>query len=383
MDPLLDLLTDLVAVDSTSRVGNLPVLDVIERVVGPHADLMARVPDDTGAKANLLVRIGPDAPGGVVLSAHTDCVPVDGQDWTSDPFTLTRAGDRVVGRGAVDMKGFIACCLDAVPTFAAAELDAPLWLAFSYDEELGALGARTLVPALAEHGARPDAVVVGEPTSLEPVTAHKGVRSFTFTFHGLGGHSSQPQHGANAVVAAARVAAHVADVAAEVVGDVDPAFDPPHTTFNVAQIRGGTAINIIPDLAEVSFEYRALPSEDGPELFERIERYAREVALPELQRTHPEASLEHHLPRRAAGARAGGGRRGRGLVRELTGRAGTPARAAPFGTDASHFQQAGWSTVVCGPGQIEVAHRPDEWIAVDQLVACRAMLDRLADRLRR
>ncbi len=382
MDPLLDLLTDLVAVDSTSRVGNLPVLDVIERVVGPHADLMARVPDDTGAKANLLVRIGPDAPGGVVLSAHTDCVPVDGQDWTSDPFTLTRAGDRVVGRGAVDMKGFIACCLDAVPTFAAAELDAPLWLAFSYDEELGALGARTLVPALAEHGARPDAVVVGEPTSLEPVTAHKGVRSFTFTFHGLGGHSSQPQHGANAVVAAARVAAHVADVAAEVVGDVDPAFDPPHTTFNVAQIRGGTAINIIPDLAEVSFEYRALPSEDGPELFERIERYAREVALPELQRTHPDASLEITSPGVLPAFAPEVDGAAEHLVRELTG-VQAPGRAAPFGTDASHFQQAGWSTVVCGPGQIEVAHRPDEWIAVDQLVACRAMLDRLADRLRR
>jgi len=377
LDDVLDLLGELVAIDTTSRTTNLPLLDLVEDRLDGVATHTQRVPDDTGTKANLLARIGPDAPGGVVLSAHTDCVPVDGQAWTSDPFTLTRHDDRVVARGAVDMKGFIACCLAAAPTLAAADLRAPVWLALSYDEELGALGARTLAPAMVDAGAMPDAVIVGEPTSLEPVTAHKGVRAFTYTFSGLGGHSSQPDGGANAVVAAARVAAHVADLAAELVGEVDPGFDPPHTTFNVGMIEGGTAINIIPDHGAVTFEYRALPSEDGPALADRIEAFAREVVLPELQRTCPTAELTITSPGVLPALQPEQDGAAEALVRTLTGTT-APARTAPFGTDASRFQQVGWSTVVCGPGRIDVAHRPDEWIAVDQLVRCRRMLETLA-----
>lgn len=380
LDDVLDLLDRLVAIDTTSRTSNLPLLDVVEDVLDGVAATTFRVPDESGDKANLVAQIGPDAPGGVVLSAHTDCVPVDGQDWSSDPFSLRRLDDRVVARGAVDMKGFIACCLAAAPTLAAADLRAPVWLALSYDEELGALGARHLAPAMVDAGATPDAVVVGEPTSLEPVNAHKGVRAFTYTFTGLGGHSSQPDGGANAVVAAARVAAHVADVAAGLVGDVDPAFDPPHTTFNVGMIEGGTAINIIPDRGAVTFEYRALPSEDGPELADRIEAHAREVVLPELRRTYEAAELVVTSPGVLPALQPEVDGAAEALVRELTG-TDAPTRTAPFGTDASRFQQVGWSTIVCGPGRIDVAHRPDEWIALDQLAACRTMLDRLAAHL--
>ncbi len=382
MQDLLDLLASLVSIDTTSRVSNLPLLDLVEERVDGLADASFRVPDETGAKANLVVRFGPDAPGGVVLSAHTDCVPVDGQVWSAEPFEMTRVDDRVVGRGTVDMKGFIACCLAGAPTMAATDLSAPIWFAFSHDEEMGALGARTLAPAMVEAGAAPRAVIVGEPTSLEPVTAHKSVRSFTYTFTGLGGHSSQPAGGANAAVAAARVATFVADLAAELVGDVDPAFDPPHTTFNVGMIEGGTAINIIPDHGAVTFEYRALPGEDGPALAERIEAFAREVVLPELQRTHPAAALTITSPGVLPAFQREDDGVAEGLVRRLTG-ATTPARTAPFGTDASRFQQVGWSTVVCGPGRIDVAHRPDEWIALDQLAACRRMIDDLAAHLSR
>lgn len=382
MDEVLDLLARLVAIDTTSRVSNLPLLDLVEERLDGLAAHTFRVPDETGAKANLVARLGPDAPGGVVLSAHTDCVPVDGQVWTSDPFTLARHADRVVARGAVDMKGFVACCLAAAPALAAADLAAPVWLAFSHDEEMGAVGARTLVPAMVEAGATPDAVVVGEPTSLEPVTAHKGVRAFTYTFTGRDGHSSQPDEGANAVVAAARVATFVADLAAEVTGEVDPAFDPPHTTFNVGMIGGGTAINIIPDRASVTFEYRALPQEDGPELAQRVEAHARAVVLPELRRTHPAAALTVTSPGVLPALRPETDGAAEALVRRLTG-TGAPARTAPFGTDAARFQQVGWSTVVCGPGRIDVAHRPDEWIALDQLAACRAMLDGLVGELAR
>ena len=373
LDDVLDLLDRLVAVDTTSRTSNLPLLDLVEDRLDGLADHWFRVPDASGDKANLVVRFGPDAPGGVVLSAHTDCVPVDGQAWSSDPFTLVRHDDRVVARGAVDMKGFIACCLAAAPELAMADLAAPVWFAFSHDEEVGAVGARTLVPAMVDAGASPDAVVVGEPTSLEPVTAHKGVRAFTYTFTGLGGHSSQPHGGANAVVAAARVATFVADLATELAGEVDPAFDPPHTTFNVGMIEGGTAINIIPDHGAVTFEYRALPSEDGPELGERVEAFARDVVLPDLQRTHAEASLTVTSPGMLPALQPETDGTAEALVRRLTGTL-VPARTAPFGTDASRFQQVGWSTVVCGPGRIDVAHRPDEWIALDQLLACRAML---------
>lgn len=382
LDVVVDLLGRLVAIDTTSRNSNLPLLDLVEERVDGLAAASFRVPDDTGTKANLVVRFGPDAPGGVVLSGHTDCVPVDGQVWHSDPFALTRTEDRVLGRGTVDMKGFLACCLAVAPTLGAADLAAPVWFAFSHDEEIGAVGARTLVPAMLSAGASPDAVIVGEPTSLEPVTSHKSVWAFTFTFTGLAGHSSQPRLGANAVVAAARVATHVADLAAGMVGTVDPAFDPPHTTFNVAQLSGGTAINIIPDHGQVTFEYRALPSEDGPELGQEVEAYAREVVLPELRRTHPEADLVITSPGALPALRHEPDGTAEALVRRLTGTT-APARTAPFGTDASRFQQAGWSAVVCGPGLIDVAHRPDEWVALDQLAGCRTMLDRLVAELAR
>lgn len=383
MEDVLDLVTRLVAIDTTSRHSNLPLLDMVEEQVSGLADHCVRVPDpDHHDKASLVVRFGPDVTGGIVLSSHTDCVPVDGQAWTSDPFTVTRVGDRLVGRGVVDMKGFIACCLALAPALAAADLPVPVYLALSHDEELGALGAAHLAPAMAAAGIAPEAVIVGEPTSLEPVTAHKSVRSYTYTFTGLGGHSSRPDLGANAVVAACRVATHVADVAAEVVGDVDPAFDPPHTTFNVATVSGGTAINIIPDRGVLTFEYRALPSEDGPELADRIEAFAREQVLPELQRTCPEATLEVTSPGALPAMQPEVDGAAERWVRRLTGTT-VPPRTAPFGTDAARFQQQGWSTVVCGPGRIDVAHRPDEWIALDQLAACRQMLDRLVTEVSR
>ena len=382
MDEVLDLLARLVAIDTTSWRSNLPLVELVEAHVDGLADDVFRVPDTTGEKANLVVRFGPEASGGVVLSGHTDCVPVEGQEWTLDPFSLDHLDDRVVARGAVDMKGFLACCLAAAPTLAATDLTAPIWFAFSHDEEIGAVGARTLAPAMVEAGAQPEAVIVGEPTSLEPVTAHKSVRSFTYTFTGLGGHSSQPARGANAVVAGAQVAAHVAEVAAELVGDVDPTFDPPHTTFNVGMISGGTAVNIIPDQCSLTFEYRALPSEDGPQLGAQIEAYARDRVLPELRRTCPEAELAVTSPGALPAFQREEDGAAERLVRELTGTT-APARTAPFGTDASRFQQVGWSTVVCGPGEIEVAHRPDEWIALDQLDACRRLVTDLAGRLSR
>ncbi len=409
-DRTLDLLERLVAIDSTSATSNLPVLDVCEEVLGAAGAWLQRVPstDDDG-RAGLLARIGPDVDGGVVLSGHTDCVPVTGQPWTSDPFTMTERDGVLVGRGTTDMKGFIANVLAAAPTFAAAALARPLWVLLTWDEEIGTVGAGPMTDALLEH-TTPACAIVGEPTSMRPVVAHKGVRSLAVTVQGRDGHSSKPARGANAVVAAARIAAHVAEVAAERrAAGGDPLFDPPETTFNVATISGGQAINIIPRHAELTFEYRPVPADDSWELADQIAAWARREVLPDLQRVDPDCSIELVRGTYVQGlapetdpagsyegvadgdaVRDGSGAAERvthagaaeALVRDLlgfTGEAGT----VPFGTDGGWHQAAGISTVVCGPGDIDQAHQPDEFIAPDQLGACDEFLTALASHMAR
>jgi acetylornithine deacetylase len=382
MDHLLELLDALVAIDTTTRNSNLELIDFVEERLAGLTDTVWRVPDDDGAKAGLIARFGPDTDGGVVLSSHTDCVPVDGQAWSSDPFTVRRDGVRLYGRGTADMKGFLAACLEVAPRLAAADLTAPVWLALSYDEEIGALGAEPLAASLAASGASPQAVIVGEPTSMEIVNAHKGVRAFTFTFTGRSAHSSRPAAGANALAAAVMVGTRVLSLAGQVARVHDPAFDPPYTTFNLAELHGGTAINIVPDRAEVTFEYRPVPADDSSALADEIEAFARDELLAQLRRSEPDADLVVTSPGVLPSLRPEVDGAAERLVRELTGTT-VAARSAAFGTDGARFQQHGWSTVVCGPGSIDVAHRPDEHIDLDQLAVCRDMLEALVARYSR
>lgn len=379
----LELLAALVAHDTTSRSSNLGLLALVEELLDDLDVPHERVPSPDGTKANLLARIGPAEPGGVVLTGHTDCVPVDGQPWTTDPFRLRHEGSRVVGRGSTDMKGFLAVVLAALTDAPLDALRRPLLLALTYDEEIGTVGAPSLVDRLVASGPRPAAVVVGEPTSMQVVGAHKGVRAFTTVVQGLDGHSSQPHRGANAVVAAARLAGYLDDVAARRRAvRADPDFDPPYTTVNVATLAGGQAINIVPRRAELSWEYRPVPADDSDAIRDEVERFAREQVLPALRRDTGVGTI---TTRRDAVARAlrpePGGPADR-LVRTLTGDDG-PTRTVAFGTDGGHFQAAGLSTVVCGPGSIEQAHTPDEWIELDELAACRRFVDGLLDTLRR
>lgn len=373
----------LVGCDSTCATSNAAVLDHVEETlaaVGVSAD---RVPSPDGTRANLLARIGPPVEGGVVLTGHTDCVPVAGQPWTDDPFTVVERAGRLHGRGVTDMKGFLAAVLAAVPAAAAADLERPLLLVLTYDEELGTVGAPSAVEALLASQPRPAAAIVGEPTSLEVVTAHKGVRSYTTVVEGLDGHSSQPERASNAVVAAARIATFLDQLAGQQAAEVvDPRFDPPHTTFNVAMLHGGQAINIVPRHAELSWEYRPVPADDGDELAERVRRFAQEQVLPQLRGEVGvgEVRFEAQAVARALAAEEDGA--AEALARELTGYQG-PARTVPFATDGGHFQAAGISTVVCGPGSIEQAHQPDEWIAIEQLTACEGALARLVEQLSR
>jgi acetylornithine deacetylase len=376
VDDLLAVLERLVAFDTTSRESNLPLIDWLGHRFDGVADAVVRVPDDTGTKAGLLVRFGPDTGGGVVLCGHTDCVPVDEQSWASDPFTLRREKDRVHARGTADMKGFIAVCTVLASDFAAADLARPIWFAFTYDEEVGTLGAPNVVAALERAGADPTAIIVGEPTMLQPVTAHKGIRSFRVTIIGEEGHSSRPDEGANAVAAAARIAAYIDDLARKKAEEDHQPFDPPYTTFNLARIHGGTAINIIPNRCVLDFEYRPVPDDDSAHLRNQIAEYANNEVLPDLQRgfAAAEIAFEDMSATPALGPERNGA--AEAIVRRI-GDLEEPAGVVSFGTDGSHFQAAGWSTVVWGPGSIDVAHRPDEYITLDQLQACRDALSRL------
>ncbi|MFA9430647.1 acetylornithine deacetylase [Egicoccus sp. AB-alg2] len=378
----LDLLQTLVGIDTTARHPNLRLLDFVEALLDDHGVPHERVPSPDGTSANLIARVGPEVEGGVVLSGHTDCVPVVGQPWTRDPFAVHRGDDgRLYGRGVTDMKGFLAVVLAALPTMVRAGLRRPVLLAFSYDEEVGTVGAPSLVERLVATQPRPEAVVIGEPTSMEVVTAHKGVRAFTTVVHGRDAHSSQPQKAANAVAAAARIAAYVDELARRhEAAAADPRFDPPYTTFNVATMTGGQAINIVPRRCELTWEYRPVPADDGEAILDQVRRFTDEEVLPSLRRGSGDGEVEFRVDAMARALADEDGGPAETLCRELTGYTGPP-RTVAFGTDGGHFQAAGLSTVVCGPGSIDQAHVADEWIDVDQLRACEAFVTGLIERL--
>ncbi|MEX1162874.1 MAG: acetylornithine deacetylase [Nitriliruptor sp.] len=383
MEHVRRLLDTLVGMDTTSRRSNLELIGFVESLLDDHGVASERVFSPDGTKANLLARIGPDVEGGVVLTGHTDCVPVDGQPWTREPFAVSEESGRLYGRGVTDMKGFLAVVLAALPELCATDLERPVLLALTYDEELGTIGAPSAVERLAAAYPAPSAVIVGEPTSMCVVTAHKGVRAFTTSVEGLDGHSSQPQVAANAVAAVARIGAFIADLADRHGREVrDDRFDPPFTTFNLATISGGQAINIVPRRAELTWEYRPVPADDSDALLAEVERFTREEVLPQLRRDTGvgDVTFVSDATARALAAEEDG--IAEQLVRSLTGDT-TPARTVPFGTDGGHFQAAGWSTVVCGPGDIAQAHQPDEWIEIDQLAACVRFVDALIEHLAR
>jgi acetylornithine deacetylase len=376
-----EALAALVGFDTTSRGSNLDLISYVEELFDDHGVEHARVPNEDGTKANLVGHLGPDVPGGIVLSGHTDCVPVDGQPWETDPFTLTEHGGRFIGRGVTDMKSFSAVALSLLPAMAAAPLARPIQFAFTYDEELGTIGAPSAVDGLLSRFPRPAAAIVGEPTGMEVVTAHKGVRAFRVSVEGLDGHSSQPQHAANAIATLAKLMARIDELARHHREQAaDPRFDPPYTTFNLATIEGGQALNIVPRHAELTFEFRPVPADDTTAIFDDLQRYANEVLLPELRSDTGvgEITFEVLATARALGAEPDG--EAEALARALSGYEGPP-RTVPFGTDGGHFQAAGISTAVIGPGWIEQAHQPNEWIDIEQLGRCETFLRGLIDHL--
>ena len=379
----LSILEALIAYESISSRSNLDIIAYIEAYLSRHGVRSCRIPDETGAKASILATIGPADQPGVVLSAHTDVVPVEGQNWSSPPFVATVQDGRVVGRGATDMKGFLACALSHVAHFQAAATVMPVHLAFSYDEEVGCRGAPDLVVAVAALPGRPLLCIVGEPTSLRVVRAHKGKVARRIEIVGRGGHSAMPHLGVNAVIVAARIAMMLEEIGAEIVrsGVRDVIFDPPTSTVHVGSLHGGTALNLVPDRAALEFELRDVPGEDVSGRIAGIDRRIDDMRK-ELQAHAPEAEIRVEDIASYPVLSTPTDHPAVAIVARLAGR--EPAeKGVSFGTEAGLYAAAGIPTVVCGPGDIARAHKADEWIGLDELAGGDRMMERIADKLNR
>jgi len=375
------VLGDLIARPSVSSDSNLDIIVYLAEELSALGAEIALSHDETGKKANLFATLGPDIDGGVVLSGHTDVVPVADQAWSSDPFQMRVDGDRLYGRGACDMKGFIACAIAAAPLFAAADLKRPVHFAFTYDEETGCLGAKVLLAALKKSGRKPAVTIIGEPTLMKIIEGHKGCCEVTTRFAGLEGHGSLPAQGVNAVEYAVRYVGELLAIAEDLKARAPEAsrFDPPWTTINLGGIRGGVAHNVIANHCEVDWEFRPVTRADKTFVTERIDRFAAETLVPEMQAVWPEAGIEAEWIGDVDGLEPMDDSEAVALAHALTG--GNAVDVVSFGTEAGLFQELGIDTVVCGPGSIEQAHKPDEFVARDQLVECLSMLERLIEKL--
>ncbi len=373
----IEVLEALVGFDTTSRNSNLALVEWVEVYLDRFGVAHERVPDKTGGKANVWATVGPSGVPGTILSGHTDVVPVEGQSWSNDPFRLTERNGRLYGRGATDMKGFDACCLAAVPDMVAAPLTRPIHLALSYDEEVGCIGVRGMIARLERAKVKPAACFVGEPTEMRVVIGHKGKRSFRVTVHGKTCHSSLAPHGVNAVEYAARLIVKIRDISSRLArsGARDSLYDVPHTTAHTGVVHGGTALNIVPDACISEFEFRPLAADDLESLVDEVMAHARERLEPEMRAVDPAARIVFEEISEFPGLETPASRDVVGLAKRLAGR--NEHGKVAYGTEAGLFALAGIPTVVIGPGSIDQAHKADEYIAVSQLEACSAFLDRL------
>ncbi|WP_311757943.1 acetylornithine deacetylase [Paracoccus broussonetiae] len=370
-----EILADLISCDDLPGRPNRAIAGCVEghlRRMGIEPVILT---GPEGDRVNILATIGPRDRSGVILSGHMDVVPVAGQDWSSDPFRLTRRDDRLYGRGTSDMKGFLACMLAMVPEFQAATLQRPLHLAFSYDEEIGCRGVGHLIAALPDLVAAPMACIVGEPSAMRPVLSHKGKRSTLLRIEGRAAHSSQPDAGLNAIYAGAEIllAIRALNERLAVQGPFDHRFSPPHSTVVAGVVRGGSAVNIIPDRCEIEMEVRSVPGADPAAITAEIVALAQAL-VPEkaLSVEACELSAYPALPPSSDPTLAG-------LVARLSG--GAPLQSVSYGTEAGLYHAAGIPSIICGPGEIARAHRPDEFILPEELAHCCQMLRGLAGHL--
>jgi len=375
------LLERLIGFATVSRDSNLELIDFIREYLAGFGVDSELFHNAEGTKANLFATIGPQDRGGVVLSGHTDVVPVDGQAWTVEPFQLSERDGRLYGRGTADMKGFIACVLAAVPSLVQRPLQVPVHLAFSYDEEVGCLGVRSMLAELEKRPHKPTLCLIGEPTELKPVLGHKGKLAMRCEVHGAACHSAYAPYGVNAIEYAARLIGHLGDIGARLARPEhhDPRFDPPFSTVQTGLIKGGRALNIVPAECEFDFEVRALPGFDAQSVADELQRYAAEQLLPKMQAVSATSDIHLHPLSAYPGLATPPDSEAARLLARLCG--SNDFGTVAFGTEGGLFDGAGIPTVVCGPGSMNQGHKPDEFVAIEQLQGCDALLQRLADYL--
>jgi len=372
------LLEKLVAFDTTSRESNLALIDFVWRYLNDLGVNGELIHNAERSKANLYARLGPAGDGGVMLSGHSDVVPVEGQNWSVPPFALTERDGKLYGRGTADMKGYIACMLAAVPHFLAQPLKQPLHLAISYDEEVGCLGVRTLLEALSQRPEKPSICLIGEPTELQPVLGHKGKLGVRCEVKGAACHSAYAPQGVNAIEYAAQLVHQLTAIGERLAQTAqhDTRFDPPFTTVQTGIIRGGTVLNIVPAECVFDFEVRTLPQHDAQAVAAEIDTFAQSELVPRMQAVAVDSAIRFYpisgYPGLLTDAQSDAAR----LIAYLT--QSSDFSTVAFGTEGGLFHQAGIPSVICGPGSMAQGHKPDEFISIAQLDACDAMLQRLA-----
>ena len=376
-----DILADLIAFPTISTDSNLDLIDYLARRLEAAGARVQVFKDKENPKANLFATIGPEIDGGIVLSGHTDVVPVADQNWTADPFEMQCRDGKLFGRGACDMKGFIATAVAMAPHFAKANLSRPIHFAFTHDEESGCFGAQNLVEDLKRHAVKPAIAIIGEPTEMRIIEGHKGCYEYSTHFHGLEGHGSQPDLGVNAAEYAVRYVAKLLELkeALKAKAPATSNFEPPWTTVNIGGLSGGVAHNVIVSKAQVDWEMRPVQESDADFVKSNLQDYCEGTLIPEMQKTYPEASIITETIAEVVGLTPADKNDARDLVAALTGANTTDLVA--FGTEAGLFQGLGMDVVVCGPGSIEQAHRADEYVSLDQLQACLDMLNALKTKL--
>ncbi|WP_404405648.1 acetylornithine deacetylase [Pelagibacterium halotolerans] len=379
----LEILADLIAFESVSRDSNLDLIAYVNQRLDQIGTRTYLTLDPTGTKANLFATLGPpEMDGGIVLSGHTDVVPVDGQEWSSDPFTATIRAGKLFGRGTCDMKGFLACALAYAPYYAELDLKRPLHLAFTYDEEEGCLGAQVMLKELQAVGRKPSICIVGEPTMMKIIEGHKGCCEYTTSFSGLEGHGSVPDRGVNAVEYAVRFVSKLLETseALKTRAPEGSRFDPPWSTIQIGKMAGGIARNIIAGSCSVDWELRTVNTSDFDFTHEQIKAYVEDELLPRMRHVHPEAEIVTQVIGEVVGLEPMSDSEAVALVRALTG-TNDEAECVSFNTEAGLYQQLGVDAVICGPGSIEQAHKPDEFVELSQLSACLEMIEKLESNL--
>lgn len=381
IDETRAILGDLVAFPTVSADSNLELIAFAAERLSACGAAISVMRDEEGHKANLFATIGPEADGGIVLSGHSDVVPADASEWRSDPFVMREADGLLYGRGTCDMKGFIAAALAVAPIYAGARLRRPVHFAFTYDEEVGCLGARQLVDELRRMNVRPAAAIIGEPTMMGIIEGHKGCYEYTTEFHGMEGHGSRPEAGVNAVEYAVRYVERLMRLGEEVKtrAPAQSRFDPPWTTVQVGRIEGGSARNVIAGHCAVEWEMRPVSDRDADHIRSGLSDYCIKVLLPQMRTVAPAARIDTHIIGEVTGLNPVPENEAREIVAELTG--ANEAGVVSFGTEAGLFQGLGMSAVICGPGSIDQAHKPDEFVSVQQLEKCLDLLVKLQRKL--